>query len=86
MNLLKKTENIILLKKELKQTMKKPQQMIKNHNSTTTFGGLIYESDFNTEDCNGNTVLRMLCDWRFDEQCKRNIQIRRNSEENTLYN
>lgn len=46
----------------------------------TTFGGIIYPSDFNTESrgkprVNGSlTANRIAQDFRFDEECKKNIQ------------
>lgn len=43
----------------------------KNHN---TFGGRIYSSDFNTAHCNGDTASKIFQDWRFDEQCRKNLE------------
>ena len=43
----------------------------------TTFGGLIYQSDFNTDysgntNANGSVVAsKIASDWRFDESCKK---------------
>lgn len=43
-----------------------------NHN---TFGGVIYSSDFSTDHDGTRDVADRICkDWRFDEQCKRNMQ------------
>lgn len=42
----------------------------------TNFGGLIYQSDFNTEYCNGNIASRITSDWRFDKKCKTNAEYR----------
>ena len=49
-----------------------------NHN---TFGGLIFYSDFNT-DYRGNDqkkssiAERIMSDWKFDKQCKKNAENR----------
>lgn len=53
-----------------------------NYTDHSTFGGLIYESDFNTEYCNGNIASRILSDWRFDEQCRKNME---SNDRNTTY-
>ena len=42
----------------------------------TTFGGLIYQSDFNTDysgnSTNGSSIAaKIASDWRFDESCKK---------------
>lgn len=50
----------------------------------STFGGIIYQSDFETDHkCNSKSnnpvstiAQRIMSDQRFDEQCKRNIEIR----------
>ena len=48
----------------------------------TTFGGIICESDFNTEFRKDNSRLgssianRILSDWKFDEECRKNIENR----------
>lgn len=49
--------------------------------SCQTFGGLVYLSDFNTESCfpkkGGSSVAgRILSDWRFDEICRKNLEMR----------
>lgn len=56
-----------------------------NHN---TFGGNIYDSDFNT-DCPttlSSIAARIASDCRFDQQCKRNIKIvkRKVKKENAI--
>lgn len=44
----------------------------------TTFGGIIYPSDFNTDyrgkdNTNGSFIAqRIISDWKFDKQCKTN--------------
>lgn len=51
----------------------------------TTFGGLICESDFNTEFRKDNSkskegssiASRIMSDWRFDEECRKNIENRK---------
>lgn len=42
-----------------------------------TFGGIIYQSDF-CDDFEGtrNIADRIMSDWRFDKQCKKNIEAR----------
>lgn len=46
------------------------------------FGGRIYPSDFNTDyrgndSKNGSSVAkRIMDDWKFDQQCKRNAEFR----------
>lgn len=47
-----------------------------------TFGGLIYESDFNSEYWHNITrnrsiiADRIASDWRFDQKCRKNAEIR----------
>lgn len=47
----------------------------------STFGGLIYLSDFETDyrgndSNNGSSIAsRIACDWKFDNQCKKNREI-----------
>lgn len=49
----------------------------------TRFGGLIYPSDFETDyrsktQNQGSSIAqRIASDWKFDEQCKRNIEVRK---------
>lgn len=55
--------------------------------SSQTFGGLIYPSDFNTEcrqlSCiSSHTASRIFSDWRFDEMCRKNAENR--DKENNL--
>lgn len=53
--------------------------------ASMTFGGIIYQSDFDTDHRynrkNAKTVSsiaqRIMSDQRFDEQCKRNIEMRK---------
>lgn len=56
----------------------------KNHKRNhTTFGGIICESDFNTEfrkdnSKNGSSIAsRIISDWKFDEQCKKGYKVER---------
>lgn len=53
----------------------------RNHNLHNTYGGCIYDSDFNTEHSYGNIVSRIISDQRFDIQCKKNIEFRKKSKE-----
>lgn len=48
-----------------------------NTNDRTSFGGLILPSDFETEygGCR-NIASRIFTDWKFDQQCYRNILLR----------
>lgn len=48
----------------------------KNHKYANTYGGLICQSDFCTDFTNGNITDRIFSDWKFDNQCKRNIESR----------
>ena len=64
-------------------TMPKEFYRTGNYNvDHTTFGGLIYASDFNTDysgnaNTNGSTIAsRIISDWRFDESCKKNDETR----------
>lgn len=54
--------------------MKNNYYVIKNYN--TTFGGKIYESDFNGHATMSNIAERIVSDWRFDEQCLKNSENR----------
>lgn len=54
----------------------------------STFGGMIYHSDFNTEhrgkdNPHGSAIARRIAyDNKFDEQCRNNIASRQNYERN----
>lgn len=48
----------------------------KNHKHQNTYGGIIYQTDFCTDyEGNRNMADRIVKDWYFDSQCKRNIGI-----------
>lgn len=48
------------------------------HNNHTRFGGMIYESDFFTNNHPSNRVSdRIIADMKFDERCRRNIEMRK---------
>lgn len=42
----------------------------------TKFGGIIYFSDYDTNYTNGNIAQRIISDWNFDKQCRKNIEAR----------
>ena len=44
----------------------------------TTFGGLIYPSDFDPSYTNRNIASRIENDKKFDEKCRKNILYRKN--------
>ncbi len=52
------------------------------HVDHSTFGGVIYPSDFETDyrekynPYGSNIASRIMSDMRFDKQCKKNIEIR----------
>ena len=51
----------------------------------TKFGGIIYHSDFDTIYTNRNIASRIVSDWIFDKQCRKNIEsknINKKQEEN----
>ncbi len=60
---------------------------------TNTFGGLIFQSDYNTDARlhSSDIAGRILSDWRFDERCRRTIEAREkhteviSSETDTIY-
>ena len=53
-----------------------------HNNNHTTFGGIINQSDFNTDyrgkdNVNGSSIaIRIVSDWRFDKKCKENLEAR----------
>lgn len=53
---------------------------------SNTFGGIIYESDFDTEyrvqEANGSSFIasRIASSWKFDQQCLRNSELRDKKE------
>lgn len=47
-----------------------------NKMNYSTFGGLIYPSDYDTSHTPGNIVQRIISDANFDKQCKRNSENR----------
>lgn len=51
----------------------------------STFGGIIYPSDFDTNYSSGTIAQRIVSDKNFDEQCRRNI-ISRNKYMEELKN
>lgn len=53
----------------------------KNHKYQSTYGGEIYSSDFSTDYTKGNIIDRIFSDWRCDEQCRKNIEIRKRQKE-----
>lgn len=56
--------------------------IISGNRNTTTFGGKIYPSDFNTDyEGTRNIAARILSDWMFDEQCRRNAVSRDRKEQ-----
>ena len=49
----------------------------KSHKYANTYGGHIYVTDFNTSyDRTKNIANRIESDWKFDEQCMKNIRNR----------
>lgn len=54
----------------------------KNHNLHNTYGGRIYNSDFDTEFSYGNVASRIISDWKFDQQCKKNIENKERMRKN----
>lgn len=57
--------------------MTKIFQKIRNSQTDySTFGGILYLSDFNTSHPTGNIVQRIVSDMSFDRQCRRNSEIR----------
>lgn len=50
----------------------------KIYNDYTHFGGLIYPSDFNTENSSGNIAERIIADLHFDNKCKKAAENRDN--------
>ena len=47
----------------------------------TKFGGKIYPSDFDTSFTKGNIASRIVCDWTFNEQCRKNIENKNRKQE-----
>ncbi len=41
-----------------------------------TFGGLIIPSDFDNQKSEFNIANRIISDWRFDERCRKNLEMR----------
>lgn len=60
--------------------MRMPEEFYRtgNYADHTRFGGLIYESDFNTEyrkdaSKSGSSIAKdIISDWKFDEDCRKN--------------
>lgn len=44
----------------------------------SAFGGIIYEGDFDERRSIKDMASRILSDWRFDNQCRKNAEIRNN--------
>lgn len=42
----------------------------------TTFGGKIWDSDYDGYNSMTDIASRIISDWKFDEQCKRDIENR----------
>jgi hypothetical protein len=49
----------------------------------TTFSGRIYDYDFDGKMLMSNMVARIMSDWHFDEECRRN-EIARDSRKKTV--
>ncbi len=47
-----------------------------NNRNRSTFGGIIYNYDFEGYNSMSNIVNRIMSDKRFDEQCKKNAENR----------
>ena len=45
----------------------------------TKFGGIICPSDFDTNHTNGNIAVRIENDRKFDERCRKNIEVKTNT-------
>lgn len=43
---------------------------------SSTFGGRLYQGDFDTCHYMSDIAARILSDWRFDEECRKNAAIR----------
>lgn len=53
----------------------------KNTTDTSSFSGIIYPLDFEPDCYNGrNIASRITSDWKFDERCKKNEEIRDRKE------
>lgn len=52
------------------------QKIRSSQTDNSTFGGILYLSDFNTSHPSGNIAQRIVSDMNFDRQCKRNSEIR----------
>lgn len=56
--------------------------IISANRNAASFGGKIYPSDFNTDyEDTRNITARILSDWAFDEQCRRNAESRTRKEQ-----
>lgn len=48
----------------------------RNHKYANTYGGYIFASDFCTDyEGTRNIAERIINDWKFDKQCKKNIEF-----------
>lgn len=57
----------------------------KNNKYANTYGGNICQSDFCTNyEGSRNIVERIVSDWRFDEQCKKNYESSKRMKEGKL--
>lgn len=45
--------------------------------SHSTFGGVIYDYDFDKPLTVSNIAARIISDWNFDKQCRKNIENRK---------
>lgn len=58
-------------------------QTTENYCNYSTFGGRIHLSDFDTNHPSSFSIIdRIVSDWKFDEQCRKNI-IKRNKEKSS---
>ena len=49
-----------------------------NYTDHTTFGGLVKEYDYDTYLSMSEIASRIIEDWEFDEQCRKNAENRKN--------
>lgn len=49
-----------------------------SYNDPTTFSGLIYDYDYDGKTLMADIAERIISDWKFDNRCKRNSELREN--------
>lgn len=52
----------------------------RNYEDSSLFGGILSEYDFDGHHTLSSMADKIIADWKFDEQCRKNIRLRENDK------